>query len=480
VEETNPDTTEASEPALDVMLYVRALWRRKWLVLGLTVLVALGGTLHTLRQPKVYAAGTSLIIDVAAPRILDTEVEEVMGDERSNYWANKEYYQTQSEVITSHAVAERVVDRLGLRMDAGFLGLEHLQDAEARKQAMAGADAVGLVRSRIAVIPSPTSRVLRITVEDRDPKRAALLANEVAEAYIAENLALRLRTMAHASAWLEERLGELESRARNSELDVYRFKRSEDLLTLPTGRADNPEPQQSTARKAYDSYSVELIDVRKSIAALGARLDAIQQLRKSANPQDVHWASALGEATEPSIRDLRSRLLEQRSTCVALAERYLPEHPKMQECHQKQELLTAELRLSLENIVRAAEMELGRAQAHERRLLKLVAEAKTEAFQVSEKEIEYQKLLREAENDQRLYDMVLKRLKEMELSGLLRTSNVRVLDPARPNFTPVRPNTRSAVVLFVLLGLLAGMGLVVGWEYLRTQKAARVDGQTSG
>jgi uncharacterized protein involved in exopolysaccharide biosynthesis len=339
---------------------------------------------------------------------------------------------------------------------------------------------VALVRSRITVIPSPTSRVLRIAVEDRDPKRAALLANEVAEAYIEENLALRLRTMERASAWLEERLGELESRARDSELVVYRFKRSEDLLTLPSGKGDSPEPQQSTARKAYDSYSIELIEVRKSIAALGARLDAIQQLRKSANPEDVHWASALAEAREPVIQDLRTRLLEQRSNCVELGERYLAEHPKLQECHQKQGLLVAELRLGLENIVRAAEMELGRALAHERRLLKLVAEAKSEAFQVSEKEIEYQKLLREAENNQRLYDMVLKRLKELELSGLLRTSNVRVLDPARPNFTPVRPNTRSAAVLFILLGLLAGAGLVVGWEFLRTRQASQGVAPKSG
>lgn len=475
MEETDYDSAEAGEPALDVMQYVRALWRRKWIVLGVMVLFALGGTLHTLRQPKVYAAGTSLIIDVAAPRVLDTEVKEVMGDERGNYWANKEYYQTQSEVITSRAVAVRVVDRLGLQSDATFLGLEHLQDAEARRQAMAGVDAVALVRSRITVIPSPNSRVVRIAVEDRDPKRAALLANEVAEAYIAENLALRLRTTEHASAWLEERLGELESRARDSELDVYRFKRSEDLLTLPTDKAAPAEPQQSAARKAYDSYSIELIEVRKSIAALKARMEAIQLLRKSANPDDPHWAEALIEAKEPAIQDLRTRLLEQRSTCVELGERYLAEHPKMQECREKLDLLMTELRRSLENIVRAAEAELGRALAHERNLLKLVAEAKSEAFQVSEKEIEYQKLLREAENNQRLYDMVLKRLKELELSGLLRTSNVRVLDPALPNFAPVRPNTRSAVALFTLLGLLVGVGLVVGLEFLNASIASRSD-----
>ncbi|HEY0095115.1 MAG TPA: Wzz/FepE/Etk N-terminal domain-containing protein, partial [Archangium sp.] len=162
MEETPNEAPEANEPALDVMQYVRAIWRRKWLIVGITAVMVLVGTLHTLRQPKIYSSSTSLIIDVAAPRVLDTDVKEVMGDERGNYWANKEYYTTQSEVITSRAVASRVVDRLGLQNNPSFLGVEHLQDEEARKKAMAAIDAVSLVRSRITVIPSANSRVVRI------------------------------------------------------------------------------------------------------------------------------------------------------------------------------------------------------------------------------------------------------------------------------------------------------------------------------
>lgn len=473
VEETPNEAPEANEPALDVMQYVRAVWRRKWLIVGITAVMVLLGTLHTLRQPKIYSASTSLIIDVAAPRVLDTDVKEVMGDERGNYWANKEYYTTQSEVITSRAVASRVVDRLGLQNNPAFLGVEHLQDEEARKKAMASIDAVTLVRSRINVIPSTNSRVVRIAVEDVDPKRAAMLANEVAEAYIAENLALKLKTTEGASGWLEARLNELGERADKSERGVYEFKRGADMLSMSVDSKNGT--QQSTPKLAFDTYMAGLIEVRTKMAALQARVEAMRQLRKSPSPEAEHWAEGLPEASEGSLRDLRTKVLEQRTACVELAGRYLAEHPKMQECQQKLAVTQQELRRSLDNLVRGAEMELAAAVNNERNLLSLVDKAKAEAFQVTEKQIQYERLNRDAENNQRLYELVLKRFKELELSGSLRFSNVRVLDQAIPNPKPIRPNTRSAVLLFLMLGLLGGVGVSLGLELLDASVASRAD-----
>src|SRR5262249_27050644 len=60
--------------------------------------------------------------------------------------------------------------------------------------------------------------------------------------------------------------------------------------------------------------------------------------------------------------------------------------------------------------------------------------------------------------------VVLKREKDIELSGLLRTSNVRVLDPARPKNVPVRPNVKAAFLLALLLGLVMGAGLALALE----------------
>ena len=81
-------------------------------------------------------------------------------------------------------------------------------------------------------------------------------------------------------------------------------------------------------------------------------------------------------------------------------------------------------------------------------------------------EIEFDRLQREATNDRRLYDMVLKRLKDIELSGLLRTSNVRILDRARPALMPFSPNLPRNVLVALMAGLVLGVGFVLVLEQL--------------
>lgn len=463
------DPAAAGTPSLDVMQYVRAFWRRKWVLLGVALVVAAGTALYTLRQPKLYASTVSLIIDVTAPRFLDGEVKDVMADERSNYWFNKEYTETQNRIIVSRAVSSRVVDKLGLAHDAGFLGVAHLKDEKERLRAMEAVDAVGLLQSRIAVAPVKDSRLVNVGVQDVDPQRAAMLANEVAEAYMAENLALKLRMTDNATQWLEERRAELEKSSNASELAVHDFKKSADLLSTSL------EDRKSIISQRINSFNQSLTEVRTKIASQQARVDAIRQLRKAAPANDETWAEALPGANEQALQTLKTRWMEQRVECAQLAERYLEEHPKMLECNRKLSVVREDFLRSLNNIVKAAELELSEAQAKEKNFEKLLAQTKDEAFEVDRRLIEFERLRRESDNNQRLYDVVLKRLKDIELSGLLRTSNVRVLDAARPNLVPVSPNARKNLSLGLLFGLLLGGAVVLVLEFLENTVTNQTD-----
>lgn len=451
-----------------VMNRLRTLWRRKWVVLGVAVVVTGLSAAHTLRQPKVYSASTSLIIDVMAPRFLDSEVKEVMGEERSNYWFNKEYYATQSEIITSRAVASRVVDKLGLSADAGFLGVAHIPDEKARVQAMQGMDAVGMLQGRIRVVPEKDSRVMNIAVDDLDPRRAALLANEVAAAYMAENLALKLRITEDARSWLEGRLSELENQSKASEMAVYDFKKDADMLSTSL------ESRMSIVSERINTFNLKLTEARTQIAAQQARVEAIHKLRKS-SPGDETWAEALPGAKDGPIQDIKKSYAELRVTCAELSERYLAEHPKLLECNRKLSVVREDFLKSLNNVVRGAETALAEAVAQEKNLVRLLDTAKTEAFQVNKKAIEFDRLKRESDNNQRLYELVLKRLKDIELSGLLRTSNVRVLDTARPILAPVKPNVRRNLMMGLVMGLLAGLGMAFLLDLLENSVATQAD-----
>jgi capsular exopolysaccharide synthesis family protein len=463
-----PAQSPETDP-FDLLYYARLFWRRKWVVVGtlLAVVVAVGA--YTARQPKIYAAAANVIIDVTAPRVLDSTVPEVMDNSSSSYWYNREYYETQNRVIVSRSVSTRVAEKLGLQSDPSFLGLSRISDADRRAETMKKMDAIGMLQSRIRVAPVKDSRLVQIIVEDGDPERAALLANEVADAYMAENLALKLRVTESASRWLEDRLVDLELKNKTSELAVYDFKKEKDMLTTSL------EDRASMVSQRLNTYNGALTQVRTRIAELKARVDTIDRAHQQAKDDTLQWAVGLSMAKSSLIETLRMNLVSQRNECSQLGSRYLPDHPKLAECSQKLQSVERELSRELENQVRVARTDLEQAQGEEKNLLALFEAAKAEGFDVNRKQIEFDRLKRESDNDRRLYDVVLKRMKDIELSGLLRTSNVRVLDAARPAYVPVRPDLSKALTLAMLVGLLMGLGVALLLELMDNSVFSQVD-----
>lgn len=454
---------------IDPRFYLRVLLKRKWLILLVFAVVVGGTTLWARSQPKVYAAQTSLIIDAKEPRFLDNQIQDVNSDSTSAYWANREYIETQTKIITSRAVAQRVVEKLGLNTDPEFLRLTRLPEAQ-RAEAMQRMDAVSMVQGRIKVEPLKDSRVTLIKIEDSDANRAALLANEVAQAYIDESLSQKLKMTENASKWLDERRDSLNDSARASELALYAFRKQSDMLSTSIDDRAN----MVSARLSATSNA--LTEVQLKIAGHRARVAAIRNVQQTKGSDDSMWAEALPAARENlTLQKLKDRMLSLRTECTELQSRYLSEHPKLMECKDKLALVEKDFQRELSNLVVGTEAELREAVEKERNLHALFTEAKNEAFEVEKKKLELDRLKQESDNAKRQYESVFKRLKDIELSGLLRTSNVRVLDPARPNPAPVRPNVPQSILLGIVAGLVAGLGLALLLEFLDSSVTTQLE-----
>jgi polysaccharide biosynthesis transport protein len=456
---TNQDALAGG--AVDPRYYLRVLLRRKWLILAFFALTVSAVTVWSLRQPKVYGAAISVIIDVTAPKYLDNSVQDVASDSYSNYWANREYYETQTKIITSRAVSQRVVEKLGLQSDPAFLGLDKIQDEKVRGEALKRADAISRLQGMIKVEPVKESRVTYIKIEDADPNRAALLANEVAEAYMQENLASKLKVTETASQWLEERRDSLEKQAKTSEMALYNFKKTEQVLSTSL---DN---QLNMVTTRLTSTNSALTEVQLRIAGLKARMEAIRAVQASAAAGDFRWAEAIPTAMgNEFVTNAKRKLSDTNLKCAELRDRYLEGHPKLSECLELVRAIEKDLAHELKTIIVEAETELKEALGKEKNLQVMLAATKGEAFEVNKKQIEYDQLKRESDNNQRLYDTVFKRLKDIELSGLLRVSNVRVLDSARPMLSAIRPNVTNNILVAIIVGLLGGFGLALLLEFL--------------
>ena len=85
---------------------------------------------------------------------------------------------------------------------------------------------------------------------------------------------------------------------------------------------------------------------------------------------------------------------------------------------------------------------------------------------LNRKGIEYTVLQREAESNRQVYESLLQRTKETGISGELKSSNIRVVDPAEVPTNPVLPRRSNDLMMALLAGSVLALGLVFLFEYL--------------
>jgi Mrp family chromosome partitioning ATPase len=139
----------SQQEALDLRAYLRPIWRRKWIVLAITIVAAAATYLISSREQKVYSTSTRLYIQDADPT-LDITAPGSFGTPSEEQVANV------AQLITAAPVTNAVTHTLHL-----------------------SSPSVG----SIVATPSVTSDFVTITATSSDPKLAAQLANTYVTAF---------------------------------------------------------------------------------------------------------------------------------------------------------------------------------------------------------------------------------------------------------------------------------------------------------
>ncbi len=145
----------------------------------LTILTFLSVTLlvifvSLLFQSKIYQATATILIDQESPSILQVSTSRDDATvAQTNYLTYADYYRTQLEYLKSYHLAEQVFTHLNLKEDPGY----------ANKP-----DAVNILRGEVTVEPVKQTRIVKLSVENVSPKKAAQTANEFAAIFVQESL----------------------------------------------------------------------------------------------------------------------------------------------------------------------------------------------------------------------------------------------------------------------------------------------------
>src|SRR5207244_192194 len=103
-----------AEEKIDFLEYWRAVSKRKWSIVGLTVLVGILAALIVSNIRPQYRGVATLLIEQGKSKVVS--IEEVY----SQGLIQREYYQTQVEILKSEELARKVVKRLSLTTHPDF------------------------------------------------------------------------------------------------------------------------------------------------------------------------------------------------------------------------------------------------------------------------------------------------------------------------------------------------------------------------
>lgn len=419
--------------------------RKHWLVvLACALLAGSAAFLYSKSLPSIYQAAAMIEISPRAAQPLGSKDGSSMLDMGAGFfYDNREYYETQYRLITSDRVLAAVARNLSLASDATFLGLTPGGHGTVEW-------ATAALRARVQVEPIKYSRLALIKVEDTDPKRAKRLADAVAAAYIDQNLQTALNATSDAVVWLNGQVEHIKQDLDDNENALHTFKQKNDLPSISINEASN------MLRLEMQDLNTALTRTRTRHQELSARHAELAKVR-SDNPDELPASELLANAFLSEIRKQYQDAVKERAAVIADGKG--ENHPAYRKANEKLDETRAALLREVRNIQGAVQRDLAIVILQESGEAGLFENARRRAVELNMKEIEYHRLDRTRDQNEKLYAMLLERVKEADLARMMKVNNVRVVDSATEPNGRIRPRITTNVITGVLIGLLIGIAL---------------------
>jgi succinoglycan biosynthesis transport protein ExoP len=260
--------------------------RRRGLALLICVvtMLALAGV-YVYVTPKQYSATITLLIDSRLAQLSQTDGSAAVVDQAA--------VESQIELLRSEKVILNVIDKLGLVNDPEFGSVSARTGAkEAVSADVALRRAVAIMTANLWVTRIGRSYLVSVTYNSVDPVKAARVANEVASAYITDQIGAKIQAAKDQNAWLDAQVNEMRSRAAQTYRAVQDFKGAHDINPLRdlgvqseidrlAGDASRARAATIIARTTLDRSTALLA----SPAAMGSTIPDEATLRAFGDPE---------------------------------------------------------------------------------------------------------------------------------------------------------------------------------------------------
>ena len=389
---------EEPEPEIDIMEYVRLLWGRKWLVIGVLVATVMFATAWALTRPKMYRATTKITLQ-PPPQLSNNQFDLAM-----SWWQMDRIIADQVEILKTRELSERVVGRLGLDSHPAFIG----------------GDAAGALLGSLEAKPIQETFVVEVSLVGREQDAIAEWLNIYIKEYIAANIEESLGRTQQVYEVIQSRLDPLRVKVEESEQFLMDFREREDAVLLADQDKNVITEQVNTLTTAYAEAKAERI-------RLETKINALKNLRDS-HISEASFSEVLNDPTVQSMVQQRNdHKMELADKLRSLREG----HPEIKELRGRINSLDQQISQQVETIRLSLQTDFDIVSRRESALYNNIQQLRSQTISLSKQTLHLDRLQREYDQNKAFLEDMLARSNEADIASTASLNNVRVIEPAR-------------------------------------------------
>lgn len=428
-------------PGLSLNAYMGIFGEHKWWVLGTAMAATVLATVVVNLMTPLYRASATLLVENSQRRVID--FEELAGVPA----ASREFFQTQAEFMQSREVGIRVIKALDLTKNPLFGKGADESASDDRTRSILQEKVLDRYQRHLEIVPVKNSQLIQIRYELPDPVLASKIANQTAESYITAELDARFEQQQNASRWLTDRLNQVRGDLEKAENVLQNYREEIGLVATPGAALGGNEQK-------FTSLTEQLIAARLE----RSRAEQIYRQVAPGVRNRFHVPEVFNNPAVVTARTAES-VAEQKMADIASS--LGPSHPAYKTAKAELDIARANLRRQSEGVIASIAKTYEAAVRAEKELEKEAASSKGNIQDINRKEGHLNVLQREVDTAQQIYQTFLARVKESNATADFQTPIARVVDPAVPPITAVKPPKLQIILIALLLGTLLGMALAV-------------------
>ena len=458
-----------ADAELDLPALGSALWRKKWKILGPTILVGLLALVVVQLITPRYMSESRVLIEARDNIYLRPDADK---DPADRSVIDEQAVTSQVQLVLSRDLARDVITKLKLgelpEFDPVLAGISPIKAILGR---------LGIIKDPMSMTPEERvlaayydrltayavekSRVIVIDFQSENPDLAAKVANAIASDYLVLQERARQDQARTAGNWLSGEIDAMRKRVAEAEAKVEAFRSKTNLLV------GNNNTTLSAQQLGDVNAQIAAARAQKSDAE--ARSKLIRDMLKSGQPiesSDILNSELIRRLSEQRVT-LRAQLAEQSSSL-------LDGHPRIKELKAQIADLDHQIRQEAETVARSLENDAKIAGARLDSQMASLDQLKSQAATTNEQDVQLRALEREAKAQRDLLESYLAKYREATARDTPNASpaDARIISRAAPSNVPAYPKKLPTVLIASLATFVLCCGMILTKELLAAPVAA--------